>query len=29
MSKQIPLNMEWYAEHYGPALNEFTKIVSA
>ncbi|MFD1329225.1 ABC transporter substrate-binding protein [Mycoplana ramosa] len=29
MSKQIPLNMEWYAEHYGPALDEFTKIISA
>lgn len=29
MSKQITLNMEWYAEHYGTALDEYTKIISA
>lgn len=29
MSKQIPLDMEWYAENYGPALDEYTKIISA
>jgi putative spermidine/putrescine transport system substrate-binding protein len=29
MAKQIPLDMEWYAENYGPALDEYTKIISA
>lgn len=29
MAKQIPLNMEWYAENYGKALDEYTKIISA
>ena len=28
-AKQIPLDMEWYAENYGPALDEYTKIISA
>ena len=25
MSKQVPLDMEWYAENYGKALDEYTK----
>lgn len=29
MAKQIPLDMEWYAENYGPALDEYTKVISA
>jgi putative spermidine/putrescine transport system substrate-binding protein len=29
MSKQIPLDMDWYAENYGAALDEYTKIISA
>jgi putative spermidine/putrescine transport system substrate-binding protein len=29
MAKQIPLDMEWYAKHYGEALDEYTKIISA
>ena len=29
MKKQIPLDMEWYAKNYGPALDEYTKIISA
>jgi putative spermidine/putrescine transport system substrate-binding protein len=29
MAKQIPLNMEWYAENYSTALDEFTKLISA
>lgn len=29
MSKQIPLNMEWYSEHYAGALDEYTKVISA
>jgi putative spermidine/putrescine transport system substrate-binding protein len=29
MAKQIPLNMDWYAEHYGAALDEYTKIITA
>ena len=29
MAKQIPLDMEWYAENYGPALDEYTKIIAA
>ena len=28
-SKQIPLDMDWYAENYGKALDEYTKIISA
>jgi putative spermidine/putrescine transport system substrate-binding protein len=28
MSKQIALDMNWYAENYGPALDEYTKIIS-
>ncbi len=27
--KQIPLNMEWYETNYGPALDEYLKIISA
>lgn len=29
MAKQVPLNMEWYADNYGPALDEYTKIISS
>jgi putative spermidine/putrescine transport system substrate-binding protein len=29
MSQQIPLNMEWYSEHYAAALDEYTKVISA
>jgi putative spermidine/putrescine transport system substrate-binding protein len=29
MSKQVPLNMEWYAENYGKAFDEYTKVISA
>ncbi len=29
MKKQITLDMEWYAENYGAALDEYTKIISA
>jgi putative spermidine/putrescine transport system substrate-binding protein len=29
MAKQIPLNMEWYAENYGPALDQYTAVISA
>ena len=29
MAKQIALDMEWYAKNYGPALDEYTKIISA
>ena len=29
MAKQITLDMEWYAANYGPALDEYTKIISA
>jgi putative spermidine/putrescine transport system substrate-binding protein len=29
MSKQVALNMEWYETNYGPALDEYTKIISA
>jgi putative spermidine/putrescine transport system substrate-binding protein len=29
MAKQIPLNMEWYAENYGKAFDEYTKVISA
>ncbi|MDQ0471657.1 ABC transporter substrate-binding protein [Labrys wisconsinensis] len=29
MAKQIPLDMNWYAENYGKALDEYTKIISA
>lgn len=29
MAKQIALDMPWYAENYGPALDEYTKIISA
>ncbi len=29
MSKQIPLDMDWYAANYGAALDEYTKIISA
>ena len=28
-AKQITLNMDWYSEHYGAALEEYTKIISA
>jgi putative spermidine/putrescine transport system substrate-binding protein len=29
MSKQVALDMPWYAEHYGAALDAYTKIISA
>jgi putative spermidine/putrescine transport system substrate-binding protein len=29
MSKQIALDMAWYETNYGPALDEYTKIISA
>ncbi len=29
MAKQVPLDMDWYAEHYGSALDDYTKIISA
>lgn len=29
MKKQIPLDMAWYEEHYGAALDEYTKIIAA
>ncbi len=29
MAKQIALDMDWYEINYGPALDEFTKIISA
>ncbi|MER9749385.1 ABC transporter substrate-binding protein [Mesorhizobium sp. M0140] len=29
MKKQIALDMDWYAKNYGPALDEYTKIISA
>jgi len=29
MTKQIALDMPWYADNYGPALDEYTKIISA
>ena len=29
MAKQIALDMDWYAANYGPALDEYTKIISA
>lgn len=29
MSKQIALDMSWYETNYGPALDEYTKIISA
>lgn len=29
MSKQIALDMNWYAENYGAALDAYTKIISA
>lgn len=29
MSKQIAMNMDWYADNYGKALDEYTKIISA
>jgi len=29
MARQIPLDMNWYAENYGKALDEYTKIISA
>ncbi len=29
ISKQIPLDMEWYSKNYGAALDEYTKIISA
>lgn len=28
MAKQIALDMEWYSENYGPALEEYTRIIS-
>lgn len=29
MSKQIPLDMAWYETNYGPALDAYTKVISA
>lgn len=29
MAKQVPLDMAWYEENYGPALDEYTRIISA
>lgn len=29
MAKQVPLDMAWYETNYGPALDEYTKIISA
>ncbi|NTS32912.1 putative spermidine/putrescine transport system substrate-binding protein [Phyllobacterium sp. YR620] len=29
MAKQVPLDMEWYAENYGKAFDEYTKVISA
>ncbi|MET3791463.1 ABC transporter substrate-binding protein [Aquamicrobium terrae] len=29
MEKQVAMNMDWYAENYGKALDEYTKIISA
>jgi len=29
MAKQVAMDMDWYAENYGPALDEYTKIISA
>lgn len=29
MTKQIPLNIEWYAEHYASAFDKYTKVISA
>jgi len=29
MMKQVALNMDWYETNYGPALDEYTKIISA
>ncbi|SED22821.1 putative spermidine/putrescine transport system substrate-binding protein [Rhizobiales bacterium GAS188] len=29
MAKQIPLNMDWYSENYGAALDEYTKVIAA
>jgi putative spermidine/putrescine transport system substrate-binding protein len=29
MKKQIPLDMAWYETNYGPALDEYTKIIAA
>lgn len=29
MAKQIALDMPWYADHYGAALDEYTKVISA
>ncbi len=29
MAKQIALDMDWYETNYGPALDEYTKIISA
>jgi putative spermidine/putrescine transport system substrate-binding protein len=29
MSKQIALNMDWYSENYGKALDDYTKVISA
>jgi putative spermidine/putrescine transport system substrate-binding protein len=29
MAKQIPLNMDWYSENYGAALDEYTKVITA
>lgn len=28
-AQQIPLDMAWYEEHYGPALDEYLRIISA
>ncbi len=29
MTKQIAMDMNWYADNYGPALDQYTKIISA
>jgi putative spermidine/putrescine transport system substrate-binding protein len=29
MKKQIALDMDWYEKNYGPALDEYTKIIAA
>ena len=29
MAKQIALDMDWYAKNYGPALDEYIKVISA
>jgi putative spermidine/putrescine transport system substrate-binding protein len=29
LAKQIPLDMEWYAENYSKALDEYLALISA